>query len=91
MVHAREHCGEETSCVPTKVLVISFARPLIGDIKWSGIILDSLFDLLGMNSIAPNLHRQRKQLAQYAHSFSSFALFSAVGMMTSTVKSAALF
>lgn len=61
MVCAREHCGEETICIPTRVLVISFARSLIDDIKWQGRILDSLFYLLGMNSIALNRDRQRKQ------------------------------
>jgi hypothetical protein len=61
MVHAREHCDKETSCVPTKVLVIVFALPLIDAIKWPGGIPDSLLDLLGMDSNAPNLDSQRKQ------------------------------
>jgi hypothetical protein len=36
---------EETSCVPAKVLVISFILPVIDDTKLSHRILDSLFDL----------------------------------------------
>lgn len=60
-MHAREHCDKETSCVPTEVLVIVFALPLIDAIKWPGGIADSLFDLLGMDSNAPNLDSETKQ------------------------------
>jgi hypothetical protein len=42
-----EHCcDEETKCIPTKVLAVSFALLLAGDVKWSGKILYSMFPLI---------------------------------------------
>jgi len=41
-----EYLGEETSCVSTKIPVISFILLLLGTTKWLSILLDSLFDLL---------------------------------------------
>ena len=39
------YCGEETSCVPAKVVVVSFALLLVHSIKESGRTLNSLFVL----------------------------------------------
>ena len=39
------YCGEETSCVPAKVVVVSFALLLVHSIKESGRNLNSLFVL----------------------------------------------
>jgi len=41
-----EHCDEETNCIPIKVLAVSFALLLAGDVKWSGKILYSKFPLI---------------------------------------------
>jgi hypothetical protein len=39
------YCGEETSCVPAKVVVVSFALLLVHSIKESGRTLNSWFVL----------------------------------------------
>jgi hypothetical protein len=40
-----EYLGEETSCVSTKIPIISFILLLLGTTKWLIILLDSVFDL----------------------------------------------
>jgi hypothetical protein len=50
-----EHCYEETSCVPGKDLVISFAL-LVVTIKLLGRTLDLLFGLLEVNSQCTRPH-----------------------------------
>jgi hypothetical protein len=51
MLWVLEHFhGEETSCVPTKVLVITVTLLHIDAIKWSSGILDLLLDLYYQNS-----------------------------------------
>ena len=49
---------DETSCVPARVLVISFTLYLIDDMKLSHGILDSLFDLQEQTCNAPDLDIQ---------------------------------
>jgi hypothetical protein len=52
---AQGHCYEETSCIPAKDAVISFAL-LVVAVKLLGRIIDLLFDLLGMNSQCATPH-----------------------------------
>jgi len=41
-----EHCcDEETNCIPTKVLDVSFALLLADAVKWSGKILYAMLQL----------------------------------------------
>jgi len=51
----QEHCYEETSCVPGKDAVISFAL-LVVTVKLSGRTIDLLFDILEVNSQCARPH-----------------------------------
>jgi hypothetical protein len=43
---SEHYCDEETNSIPTKVLAVSFALLLAGDVKWPGKILYSMFPLI---------------------------------------------